>query len=108
MEELNNVPWAYRKISRTAIGEPPFSLCYGPEAILPTKFLYPKTRSEVIYDPAHGESLALEADLLEGKSDHAYIHLTNYQQMLRRRYNEMVKPRKFNKGDLPWASYPKH
>lgn len=93
-EELSNVLWAYRTIPKV-YGKSPFSLCYGSEAILPTEFLESTTKSDVVTDPVHDHSLAFEADLLEGKRDCVYIHLTNYQQMIQRYYNQTVKPRKF-------------
>lgn len=60
-----------------ATGESPFSLYYGAEAKLPVELLCYTTRSDVVSDLAHENSLALEDDLHEGKRDHIYIHLTN-------------------------------
>lgn len=61
--------------------ESPFSLCYGAEIILLAELSYTMTRAD-IFNPTHEESMALKADLLEGKRDHAYMHLMNYRQML--------------------------
>ena len=36
-EELHGVLWAYLTTPKTATGETPYSLVYGPEAIIPTK-----------------------------------------------------------------------
>ena len=36
-EELPNVLWAYRTIARTPIGETPFRLTYGIEAVIPVE-----------------------------------------------------------------------
>ena len=35
LEELPNVLWAYRTITRTLIGETPFNLTHGIEAVIP-------------------------------------------------------------------------
>ena len=37
LEELPNVLWAYRTTAKTPIGETPFSLTYGTEAVIPVK-----------------------------------------------------------------------
>ena len=34
-EELPNVLWAYRTTMRTLVGETPFNLTYGTEAVIP-------------------------------------------------------------------------
>lgn len=36
-EELHNVLWAYRTMTRRATGETPFSLVYGMEEVIPPK-----------------------------------------------------------------------
>ena len=36
-EELPNVLWAYRTIAKTPIGETPFRLTYGIEAVIPVE-----------------------------------------------------------------------
>ena len=37
VEKLNNVIWAYKTTLRTSIGETPFRLTYGMDAIIPVK-----------------------------------------------------------------------
>ena len=37
MEELNNVIWAYKTTPRASIGEIPFRLTYGMDAVIPVK-----------------------------------------------------------------------
>jgi len=46
-EELPNVLCAYRTIARTSIGETPFRLTYGTEAIIPVKVGITNMRREV-------------------------------------------------------------
>lgn len=76
MDELDNVLWTYRTTPRMATSKSLFNLCYGVEVILPTELLFSTPKSEIVTDPPHDNSLAFEADLLEGKRDHEYIHLT--------------------------------
>ena len=45
-EELPKVLWAYRTTSRTSIGETPFSLAYGVEAMIPMEIEVPSLRRE--------------------------------------------------------------
>lgn len=69
------------------MSESPFGLCYGAEVALPTELKYPYIKIEIFADPSHAQLLAFEADLREWMWVKAYIHLTNYQQMLPRHYN---------------------
>ena len=38
LEELPSILWAYRTIARTPIGETPFRLTYGSEAVISVEF----------------------------------------------------------------------
>lgn len=67
---------------------------------MPTKLQYSTTITNVVYNSAYDDPLEFEVILLAGKLDCAYIHLTNYQQILRWLDNQKVKPRKFQKGDF--------
>ncbi|XP_024030692.1 uncharacterized protein LOC112094323 [Morus notabilis] len=44
-EELPKVLWAYRMTSRTTMGETPFSMAYGVEAVLPVKIEMPTSKN---------------------------------------------------------------
>ncbi|KAL0458774.1 UNVERIFIED_CONTAM: hypothetical protein Slati_0504600 [Sesamum latifolium] len=44
-EELTSVLWAYRTTPRGSIGETPFSLVYGTEAIIPAELSMPSHRT---------------------------------------------------------------
>ncbi|XP_075662950.1 uncharacterized protein LOC142632432 [Castanea sativa] len=48
-EELPNVLWAYRTAARTPIGETPFRLTYGTEAVMPVEVGLASIRQEVFH-----------------------------------------------------------
>ena len=49
-EEMPSVLWAYRTITRTPIGETPFRLTYGTEAVIPIKVGKTSTRREMFHE----------------------------------------------------------
>ena len=60
-KELPNVLWAYRITPRRSMGETPFSLTYGVEAIIPAK----SARVTRFALTQNGELMAKHLDLLE-------------------------------------------
>ena len=64
-EELPKVLWAYKMTSRTSIGETPFSLAYGVEAMIPMKIRVPSLRRETYNQDENFALQQYELDLLE-------------------------------------------
>ena len=65
VEELPNVLWAYRITARRSIGETPFSLTYGAEAVIPTKVNMCSERVNG-FNPAQNDlMMAKRLDLLD-------------------------------------------
>ena len=99
-EELPNVLWAYRTTPRRSTGETPFSLTYGVEAVIPTEVSLCSARVAG-FEPAQNTDLMMERlDWLEECKDAVTIRLAEYQQKLAQRYNQGVKGREFNAGEL--------
>jgi len=48
-EELPNFLWAHRTTARTSMGETPFSLTYGIEAVIPVEVGITSLRREVFH-----------------------------------------------------------
>eukprot|EP01018_Ginkgo_biloba_P027629 Gb_18271 [translate_table: standard] len=81
----------------------PYSLVFGAEAILPVEIELPSLRvflRDLIDDEDCRVALLQELELLDERRLNALNHLRAYQNWLRRRYNQKIKAREFEVGDL--------
>uniref|UniRef100_A0A2N9HX21 Uncharacterized protein n=1 Tax=Fagus sylvatica TaxID=28930 RepID=A0A2N9HX21_FAGSY len=100
VEELPNVLWTFRTTPRRSMGETPFSLAYGSEAVIPLEISLPTLRTSE-WEPTRNDLAQSQAlDLLEERREQAMIRLASYQQQLKKGYNKNVRPRSFQQGDL--------
>ena len=100
MEELPTILWTFRTTPRNSIGETPYSLTYGVEAVIPFEVGLPTLRSEE-YDQDNNElMLARDLDLAQKRRDLAMIRLASYQGDLKKRYGKGVCERTLAPGDL--------
>ena len=56
-EELPNVLWAYRTTTRTLMGETPFKLTYGTEAVIPVEVGVTSTRRAAFSEEENDDKL---------------------------------------------------
>ena len=99
-DELPGVLWAYRTIVRTLTGETPFKLAYGSEAVIPAEVHMANHRVMVYQEKDNTEQLRLNLDLVDEVRMDAEHRTAKYKNLMARRYDAMVKPRRFNIGDL--------
>ena len=99
VEELPGVLWAYRTIARRSTGVSPFALTYGMEVVIPTEIGLPTGRT-AMPDPANEESMIKELDTSDELREAVAIRMASYQRRLANSYNQRVKPRMFQPGDL--------
>ena len=99
-DELPGVLWAYRTTLRTPTGENPFKLAYGSEVVIPTKVHMANHRVTMYQDKNNEEQLRLNLDLIDEVRTYADERTTRYKNLMARKYDAMVKPRRFNIGDL--------
>ena len=99
-DELPGVLWAYRTIVRTPTGETPFKLAYGSEAVIPAEVHMANHRAMVYQEKDNTEQLRLNLDLVDEVRMDAEHRTAKYKNLMARRYDAMVKPRRFNIGDL--------
>ena len=85
---------------RTPTGEPPFKLAYGSEAVIPAEVHMANHRVVKYRDEDNEEKLHLNLDLIVEIRMNAEQRTTRYKNLMARQYNAMVKPRRFNIGDL--------
>ena len=82
------------------MGETPFSLTYGAEAVIPTEVNLCSAWVSG-FSPAKNSDLMLkQLNLLEECWESTTIRLVKYQQKLAQRYNRDMRKREFEAGDL--------
>ena len=100
MEELPHVLWTYRTTPRRSIGETPFSMTYGAEAIIPIETGFPTLRISTFTPSDNDELLGKSLDLIKDKREKAMIQLAYYHQKLKQGYDANVKLQPLTPGDL--------
>ncbi|KAG7548045.1 Integrase catalytic core [Arabidopsis suecica] len=100
--ELDGVLWSYRTTPRRPSGQSPFSLAYGVEAMALSEAGTPTLqRCMMAEDPTlNNQLLRHHNDFAEELRDQALIRIQNYQNAAAKYYNQNVKERCFNVGDL--------
>lgn len=82
MEELPNILWGFRTTPHRAIGETPFNIVYGSEAILPLE-IGMETARIFIYDPKDNVPAQVEElDLVEKRQMRAFYLIEGYQSQV--------------------------
>ena len=100
MEELQHVLWTYRTTPRRSIGETPFSMTYGVEAVIPLETGFPTSRTNSFNPSDNDEQLTKSLDLIEENKENTMVQLAYYQQKLKQGYDANVKLRPLTPGDL--------
>ncbi|KAK3042452.1 hypothetical protein RJ639_000176 [Escallonia herrerae] len=100
VDELPKVLWAYRTTPHSVTGETPFSLCYGTEAMLPVEIGVPTIRALHFSELNNDVGLRANLDLVEEARTQAHIRSVIVKQRVARYYNQKVRSKQFNEGDL--------
>ncbi|XP_070017711.1 uncharacterized protein [Nicotiana sylvestris] len=93
----------YRTTVCTSVGENPYSLVYGTEAVIPVEVEIPSLRIIVeaeINDDEWVKSRLEQLSLIDEKRLVSVCHGQLYQQRIARAYNKKVRPRKFEVRQL--------
>ena len=85
---------------RTPTRETPFKLAYGSEAVIPVKVHMVNHRVMMYQDKDNKEQLRLNLDLIDEVRTDVEHKIAKYKNLMARQYDAMVKPRRFNIGDL--------
>ncbi|XP_075099306.1 uncharacterized protein LOC142176130 [Nicotiana tabacum] len=99
-EVLLGVLWDYRTTAKTSIGETPFSLVYGAEALIPVEIREPSTIYTQATEESNEEEMQINLDLLEERREAALIRMTSQKQVMERYYNRKARLRYFKIGDF--------
>ena len=99
-DELPGVLWAYRTTMRTPMGETPFKLAYGSEAVIPAEVYMANHRVMTYQEKDNEEQLCLSLNLIDEVRMDAEHRTVRYKNVIARQHDAMVRPRHFNIGDL--------
>ena len=77
-EELPSILWAYRTTARTPLGETPFRLTYGSEAVIPAKVRLTSYKVDNHDERKNDEAMRLQLDLIDEVKATVEQRLTQY------------------------------
>ena len=77
-EELPSVLWAYKMTARTSIGETPFNLTYGTEAVIPVEVGLTSLRREFFDEQINDNQLKQNLDCSDEVRDQASQKMAKY------------------------------
>ena len=83
VEELPHVLWTYRTTPHRLIGETPFSMTYGAEAVIPLEIEFPTLRMSSFTPSNNNRLLEKNLDLIEERRENAMVQLAYYQHKLK-------------------------
>ncbi|CAL9133533.1 unnamed protein product, partial [Musa textilis] len=82
-----------RKTPKTVIGESPYSLAFGTEAVLPVEVVVLTPRVEAFEEATLADGLRARLDLFEERRADAHLKALSYKRAIARIYNRKVRPR---------------
>ena len=85
---------------RTPTGETPFNLAYGSEAVILAEVHMANHWVMMYQEKDNAEQLHLNLDLIDEIRMDAEHRTAKYKNLMARQYDAVVKPRRFNIGDL--------
>ena len=85
---------------RTPTGETPFKLAYESEAVILAEVHMANHRVMMYQEKDNAEQLRLNLDLIDEVRMDAEHRTAKYKNLMARQYDAVVKPRRFNIGDL--------
>ena len=90
----------FRSTARTPIGEIPFRLTYGTEAVIPVEVGVASTKRTTFSEEGNDDKLRVNLDCLDEVRDKASSRMAEYQWKMAKYYNKRVKLRQLDIGDL--------
>ena len=83
VEKLSHVLWTYWTTPRRSIGEMPFSMTYGAEAVIPLEIGFPTLRTSSFTPSNNDELLEKSLDLVKEQRESVMVQLAYYQHKLK-------------------------
>ena len=83
VEEMSHVLWTYQTTPHKSIGETPFSMTYGAEAVIPLETGFPTLKTS-FFTPSNNYGLLRKSlDLIEERRENVMVQLAYYQYKLK-------------------------
>ncbi|KAM1889938.1 hypothetical protein ACFX13_047874 [Malus domestica] len=102
---INEALWAYRTSLRTATGTTPYALTYRHDAILPVELSINSLRTiekSSLFSAEYSQAMRQELEDLEEARLDAYNLLMAQKKIVERAYNQRVRQKTFDEGELVW------
>lgn len=96
----SGVLWTYPTTVRIPIGEMPFTLTYGSEAVIHMEVGVPTYRVQHFDLGSNVERLKEQLDLLAERRQEAEVQMASNKRKAEHYFNKHIKPRSFKVGDL--------
>lgn len=100
VDQLPEVLWAYRTMTRKPIDESPFALTYGYKVMIPVEIGVGSLRQDTFEHDQNHVLQRIDLNLLNEKRDQACLRNTAYQRRVACYLNSKVKSRSFQTGKL--------
>ena len=75
VDKLPHALWTYHTTPRRFIGETPFSMTYGSEAVIPTETSFPTLRFNQLLSGSNEQVLSLDLNLAKERREIAAVRL---------------------------------
>ncbi|GAU44771.1 hypothetical protein TSUD_138830 [Trifolium subterraneum] len=100
VEHLPAILWSYHTTPQSSTEEPPFTMVYGADAMIPVEIQPSTWRRDTLTLQENNAALEESLDLLPELREKAHFREFYTKQRAARKYNTRVIPRKFKEGDL--------
>ncbi|GAU40790.1 hypothetical protein TSUD_348870 [Trifolium subterraneum] len=100
VEHLPAILWSYHTTPQSSTGEPPFTMVYGADVMIPVEIQSSTWRRDTLTLQENNAALEESLDLLPELREKAHFREFYTKQRAARKYNTRVIPRKFKEGDL--------
>ncbi|GAU43891.1 hypothetical protein TSUD_399390 [Trifolium subterraneum] len=100
VEHLPGILWSYHTTPQSSTGEPPFTMVYGADVMIPVEIQPSTWRRDTLTLQENNTALEESLDLLSGLREKAHFREFYIKQRAARKYNTRVIPRKFKEDDL--------
>ncbi|MCI25710.1 gag-pol polyprotein, partial [Trifolium medium] len=97
---LPQVLWSYHTTTHSTMGETPFKMVYGADAMIPVEIHSSSWRSSIESPLENAKAMKTSLDLVDEVREAAHLRKFTVKRRAARKYDSKVIPREFKEGDL--------